>query len=84
MVLSHTRAFVSTEWALIIQAVVFALLHFGGSLHDEPGLIVVLANVIALNLPMGYSLGRAALRTRSLFLPTVVHVALDTTRSVWM
>lgn len=84
LVLSHMRAFVSTEWALLIQAMVFALLHFGGSLHDEPSLIGVLANVIALNLPMGYFLGRAALRTGSLFLPTVVHVVLDSTRNVWM
>jgi membrane protease YdiL (CAAX protease family) len=84
LVLSHMRAFVGTEWALLTQAVVFALLHFGGSLHDEPGVIGVLANVLALNLPMGYFLGRAALRTGSLFLPTVVHVALDTTRNVWM
>ena len=33
---------------------------------------------------MNYFLGRAALRTRSLFLPVAVHLALDTTRNVWM
>jgi membrane protease YdiL (CAAX protease family) len=42
-----------------------------------------LANVIALNAPMGYVMALIALRTRSLALPVVIHVALDTERSVF-
>ena len=84
LVLSHLRGLVATEWALVVMSLLVALLHSADAVHDEPGVIGVLANGIALNVPMNYFLGRAALRTRSLFLPTAVHLALDTTRNVWM
>ena len=84
LVLSHLRAFMRAEWALVVTAILVALLHSADAVHDEPGMLGVLANGLALNVPMNYFLGRAALRTRSLFLPTAVHLALDTTRNVWM
>lgn len=84
LVLSHLRGFMRAEWALVLMSLLAALLHSADAVHDEPGLIGVLANGVALNVPMNYFLGRAALRTRSLFLPAAVHLALDTTRNVWM
>ena len=84
LVLSHLRAFVPTEWALVVMSLLVALLHSADAVHDEPGVFGILANGVALNVPMNYFLGRAALRTRSLFLPAALHLALDTTRNVWM
>jgi hypothetical protein len=84
LVLSHLRGFMQTEWALAVMAILVALLHSADAIHDEPTVIGILANRIALNVPMNYFLGRAALRTRNLFLPVAVHLALDTTRNVWM
>jgi membrane protease YdiL (CAAX protease family) len=83
LVFSHLRAYARTEWALVAQALVFALMHLGGSLHEEPNVLGALANVIALNAPMGYVMALIALRTRSLALPVVIHVALDTERNVF-
>ena len=83
LVFSHLRAGLSTGWALAAQAVIFALLHLPGSLHDERTFLGDVANVIALNVPLGYAMGLMALRTRSLALPTTVHVALDTLRNVF-
>ena len=84
LVLSHLRGFMQTEWALGVMVILVALLHSADAIHDERTVIGILANGIALNVPMNYFLGRAALRTRSLFLPVAVHLALDTTRNVWM
>jgi hypothetical protein len=84
LVLSHLRAFMRAEWALVVMSLLVALLHSADAVHDEPGVIGILANGVALNVPMNYFLGRAALRTKSLFLPVAVHLALDTTRNVWM
>lgn len=83
LVLSHARAFMRSGWALLLQALVFAALHIGVSLHDEPNLPAILANVVALNGPMGYALGLMTLRTRSLVLPAALHTAFDTTRNVF-
>ncbi len=75
MVFSHLRAFLRTDWALFIQAVVFALLHFhpNGSeeLADPVG---SLAGDIALNMPVALAFGYLALRSRSLTLPTLLHL----------
>jgi hypothetical protein len=84
LVLSHLRGFMQTEWALAVMAILVALLHSADAIHDERTVIGILANGIALNVPMNYFLGRATLRTRSLFLPVAIHLALDTTRNVWM
>lgn len=84
LVLSHLRAWMRTEWALVVMALLVALLHSADAIHNEPNVIGILANGIALNVPMNYFLGRAALRTRSLFLPVIVHLTFDTTRNVWM
>lgn len=83
LALSHLRALVRNDWALGIQALLFALFHLGASMHDEPNLLGILANVIALNMPFAYVMGLVALRTRSLALPAVVHLSIDTTGHLW-
>lgn len=72
---SHLRAFMQTEWALFIQALLFGLFHLGSSLN-EPNVLVLVAYLFALNAVPGYLLGLLALRTRSLALPVTVHTTL--------
>jgi membrane protease YdiL (CAAX protease family) len=79
---AHARAVMRTDWALLIQAIAFALLHVGTSLHDEPNALGIVANIIALNLPMGYLLGLIVLRTQSLWLPAAIHTAIDASRNL--
>ena len=83
LLMSHLRAYLRTDWALLTQGLAFALLHFASSLHDEPTTLGIVANVIALNMPMGIVMGLMALRTRSLALPAVLHTVLDTERNVF-
>lgn len=79
MFLSQLRAYVTREWALVGQAILFSLPHLGGTIPEEHGRVVlILANVIALNGPIAISLGIMALRSRSLVLPSLVHISLDT------
>ena len=81
--LAHARAFLRTDWALSIQALGFAFLHLGTSLHDERTGLGIVANIVALNAPLGYVLGIIALRTKSLWLPIAIHTAYDTSRTIW-
>ncbi len=83
LILSHLRAFVRTDWAVLAQALLFALFHLASSMHDEPTTLGILANIIALNMPMGIVFGMMALRTRSIALPAVLHTVLDTERNVF-
>ena len=78
MTLSHLRACMRTPWALFAQAVVFSLLHYGAVSRQEHGnAILIVANVIAENFPTAFALGLVALRTRSLALPTMLHISFD-------
>ena len=83
LILSHLRAFMRTDWALLVQALCFALFHLASSVHDEPTTLGVFANIIALNMPMGIVFGMMALRTRSIALPATLHTVLDTLRNVF-
>ncbi len=75
MMLSHLRAFLDTDWALLIQALLFALLHFHPTGAEEQQMpLRSLAEDIALNLPLGLAFGYLALRSRSLVLPTLLHL----------
>lgn len=80
MTLSYLRAFFSKEWAIAIQALLFGALHFenGGN-----GLLT-LAEVIALNAPLGFFLGLIALRARSVVLTGLIHTTLDTMKDIVM
>lgn len=85
MAMSHLRTFFTKERALALQALLFGLLHLGGTVGDEHGnLIMALANVIALNAPTGFFLGLIALRARSIMLPGLIHTTLDTMRDIVM
>ena len=76
--LSQLRAHVTDHWALVISATMFALPHLGGTIAEERGnILLAVANVIALNAPIGVALGMLALRSRSLLLPGAVHTSLD-------
>jgi len=83
LILAHARAFMRSDWALLVQALAFAAFHLGVSMRDEPTTIACIANVIALNGPMGYLLGLMTLRTRNLVLPSALHTAFDTVRNVF-
>lgn len=83
LIMAHLRAFMRTDWALLAQALAFALFHLATSLHDEPTALGIVANIIALNVPMGVVFGMLALRTRSLALPAALHTVLDTHRNVF-
>ncbi|MDB4875625.1 MAG: hypothetical protein JWM41_2071 [Gemmatimonadetes bacterium] len=76
--LSQLRAWMANDWALVIQAILFAVPHIGSTIHEYHSVAMALANVVALNAPIAMALGIMALRSRSLVLPTVVHISLDT------
>jgi membrane protease YdiL (CAAX protease family) len=75
MVLSHLRAFLTTGWAQLGQAIVFALLHFHPvEAEEQAAPWRSLAEDVAFNLPVALAFGLLALRSRSLVLPTLLHV----------
>lgn len=83
IVFSHLRGLQRTDWAMVTQGLIFALLHFGGTVADEHGnAVLAIANVIGMNFPMGVALGVMALRSGSLLLPSAVHVSLDTMKDL--
>jgi membrane protease YdiL (CAAX protease family) len=83
MVFSQLRARLPNDWALMAQGLVFALVHAGGTFGEEHGNpLRTIANVVALNFPMGVALGAMAVRSRSLVMPVVVHVSLDTMKDL--
>jgi membrane protease YdiL (CAAX protease family) len=83
LILAHARAFLRSDWALLVEALAFSLFHLGVSMRDEPTTLGCIANVVALNGPMGYVLGLMTLRTRNLVLPSALHTAFDTVRNVF-
>ena len=81
VVFSHLRRLFDDNWALTLQAIIFAIGHFGGTLPEPSvhgSVWLTLANNIGLNAPMGVALGLMALRGRSLVQGTIVHMFLDT------
>lgn len=81
IVFSQLRARLTDDWALVVQALIFAAGHFGSTLPETAvhgNYLLALANNIALNAPMGFALGVMALRGRSLLQGTIVHMFLDT------
>ncbi len=85
MIFSYLRAFVRTDWAMLIQALIFSLMHFGGTIGEEHGNVpLIIANVVAENFPAAIALGVMALRARSLVMPAIVHISLDTMKDLVM
>jgi len=75
MVLPHLRAFLKTSWAQLGQAIVFALLHFHpAGAEEQANPYRCMAEALALNMPVAMAFGFLALRSRSLFLPTLLHM----------
>jgi membrane protease YdiL (CAAX protease family) len=76
LLLPPLRSSVGTAWAVVIQGLLFGLIHLGGAVPEEGGdWLLAAAAAIALNVPMGIALGVIAVRTGSLALPTAIHVA---------
>jgi len=83
VVLSYCRRYLTTDWAFLIQGVLFSSLHYGvtiGEEHDRALLIV--ANVIATNVPFACIFGLMALRSRSIAMGTIVHFMSDAMSAV--
>jgi membrane protease YdiL (CAAX protease family) len=75
MIFSHLRAFFNTGWAQFGQAVAFASLHFHpAGAEEQAAPWRSLAEDLALNLPVAIVFGFLALRSRSLVLPTLLHL----------
>jgi membrane protease YdiL (CAAX protease family) len=75
MVLSHLRAIIPTGWAIVMQAFVFSLLHFHpNGAEERADVLSSMAGDIVLNLPVALAFGYLALRSRSLALPTALHL----------
>jgi membrane protease YdiL (CAAX protease family) len=75
MLFSHLRAFMSKEWGLVTQALLFGLFHFDAG--ERHGWALEGAAVIAMNAPIGYFLGLMALRARSVVFTGLIHATMD-------
>lgn len=83
VLLPPLRASGSTAWAVVIQGLLFGLVHVGGAIPEEGGdAVLAVAAAVALNFPMGTALGFVAVRTGSLALPVAIHVSLHLMKDV--
>jgi membrane protease YdiL (CAAX protease family) len=81
--LTYFRAFLATDWAFFLQAVLFSLVHYGITIPEEHGKVfLILANVLAENIPVAMIFGLMALRSRSLAMGVTVHFAFDSIRNI--
>lgn len=70
--------FVSSEWALVLQALLFGLWHLQANLGMNDGnLFQALAACIVTQTMSGLAYGIVFLRTRNLLAPTVAHVMMN-------
>jgi membrane protease YdiL (CAAX protease family) len=78
--LSRLRVIVPDEWAILGQALIFGLWHYGADVRAAQGNIVVtLCFAVTVQGVFGYALGFLALRTRSLAIGSVFHAIADAT-----
>jgi membrane protease YdiL (CAAX protease family) len=69
---------ISTEWALIIQALVFGLWHLKANLSSSDGdFLQALAACIIVQTMSGVAYGIVFLRTRNLLAPSVAHIMMN-------
>ncbi len=81
LLLAPLRTALGAAWAVVIQGLLFGLVHVGGAIPEEGGdPLTAAAASVALNTPMGVALGVIAVRTGSLALPTGIHVAAHLTQ----
>jgi membrane protease YdiL (CAAX protease family) len=76
LLLSHLRAFLSKDWAVVTQAVLFGLLHVNPWAYVQSWPVEI-AGDVAMNAPIGFFLALIALRARSILLPGLIHTTLD-------
>ena len=76
--LSHLRAFVPKEWAVVGQAILFGLFHMAPLGRHGVNWFLEGAADVAMNAPIGFFLALIALRARSILLPGLIHTSLDT------
>lgn len=77
---SRLRLVLSDEWALVGQAAVFALWHYGADIRAAQGnLLVAVCFMITVQGVFGYALGFLALRTRSIVIGSAFHAIADAT-----
>jgi membrane protease YdiL (CAAX protease family) len=77
---SRLRLVLSDEWALVAQAAVFALWHYGADVRAAQGnLVVTVCFMITVQGVFGYALGFLALRTRSIAAGSAFHAIADAT-----
>jgi membrane protease YdiL (CAAX protease family) len=80
VLLSYCRRYLTTDWAMLVQAVLFSLAHYFVTFDEERGrALLIVANVVAENLPIALLFGLMALRSRSIGMSTIIHFALDAT-----
>ena len=76
--MSRLRAVMSADWALILQAILFGLWHFGADLHVLKADMVHLGAVmIASQMMLGFAFGYVTLRTGNIAIATLFHCSLD-------
>jgi membrane protease YdiL (CAAX protease family) len=78
LTLSHLRAFVPKEWAVVVQAILFGLFHMAPLGRHGVNWFLEGAADVAMNAPVGFFLALIALRARSVLLPGLIHTSLDT------
>jgi len=73
---TRLKQWMSSDWALVIQALAFAVWHLGTDTQFMGGDILQgLALGIASHSMLGLALGIVFLRTRNLIAPSIIHVA---------
>ncbi len=78
--LSRLRAFFRIEWALLGQALLFGLWHFGTDMRAAGGNpLIALAYAITVQSVFGYALGFLVVRTRSIAISATFHALADAT-----
>jgi membrane protease YdiL (CAAX protease family) len=83
-ILSYARCFLSTDWALFLQAMLFALAHYAVTINEEHGRpLLIVANIVGENAPMGLLFALMTLRSRSIAMSTIVHFSIDATTKMF-
>jgi len=75
---TRLRQFMTPDWAIVIQALVFALWHVGFDTQTMGGDVIAgLALGIASHSIFGLAMGIIFYRTRNLVAPSIVHVVIN-------
>lgn len=79
LLFTRLRELLSAEVALVLQAVIFGLWHFGSDVSSAPNhnLIIAFADMFASQVAVGYGLGWLMLKTGNIVIPSCFHLAID-------